>query len=53
MIHGLLHLIGYEHEGTRKGAQAMARKQKELLEKCRNTGMMERWKNGVKTKIKP
>ena len=31
MIHGLLHLVGYEHEGTRKGAQAMARKQKELL----------------------
>jgi hypothetical protein len=30
MIHGLLHLAGYEHEGTRKGAQAMARKQKEL-----------------------
>jgi len=31
MIHGLLHLVGYEHEGTRKGARKMARKQKELL----------------------
>ena len=31
MIHGLLHLVGYEHEGTRKGAQEMARKQRELL----------------------
>jgi probable rRNA maturation factor len=31
LIHGLLHLAGYEHEGTRKGAQEMARKQKELL----------------------
>ena len=31
MIHGILHLLGYEHEGTRKGALEMARKQKELL----------------------
>jgi probable rRNA maturation factor len=31
MIHGLLHLVGYEHEGTRKGAREMAAKQKELL----------------------
>jgi probable rRNA maturation factor len=31
MIHGILHLLGYEHEGTRKGAREMALKQKELL----------------------
>lgn len=31
MIHGILHLMGYEHEGTKKGARAMAVKQKELL----------------------
>lgn len=31
MIHGILHLLGYEHEGTKKGAQEMANKQKELL----------------------
>jgi len=31
MIHGILHLIGYEHEGPRKRAQEMALRQKELL----------------------
>jgi len=31
MIHGILHLVGYEHEGTRKGAREMALKQRELL----------------------
>jgi rRNA maturation RNase YbeY len=31
MIHGILHLLGYEHEGTKKGARAMATKQKELF----------------------
>jgi probable rRNA maturation factor len=31
MIHGILHLVGYEHEGTRKGAQEMSIKQKELF----------------------
>jgi probable rRNA maturation factor len=33
MVHGILHLIGYEHEGTRKGAREMALKQKELFQK--------------------
>ena len=33
MIHGILHLIGHEHEGTRKGAREMALKQKELFQK--------------------
>lgn len=31
MIHGVLHLIGYEHEGTKKGAREMTLKQKELF----------------------
>ena len=31
MIHGVLHLIGYEHEGTKKGAREMAVKQRELF----------------------
>ena len=33
MIHGILHLLGFEHEGTKKGARQMAQKQKELLMK--------------------
>ena len=33
IIHGILHLLGYEHEGTRKGARQMALKQKELFKK--------------------
>jgi probable rRNA maturation factor len=31
LIHGILHLLGYEHEGTRKGSHEMALKQKVLL----------------------
>ena len=31
MIHGILHLLGYEHQGTKRGGQEMAIKQKELL----------------------
>ena len=31
MVHGILHLVGYEHEGTRKGAREMALKQNELF----------------------
>ena len=31
MIHGILHLVGYEHEGTKKGSNQMALKQKELF----------------------
>jgi probable rRNA maturation factor len=31
MIHGVLHLMGYEHEGTQKGAREMVLKQKELF----------------------
>jgi probable rRNA maturation factor len=33
MVHGVLHLIGYEHEGIKKGAREMALKQKELFER--------------------
>jgi len=38
MVHGILHLLGYEHEGTRKGALEMAKKQKELLRRVTETG---------------
>jgi ssRNA-specific RNase YbeY (16S rRNA maturation enzyme) len=31
MIHGILHLVGYEHEGSRKGVREMALRQKELF----------------------
>jgi probable rRNA maturation factor len=31
MVHGVLHLVGYEHERTRKGAREMTIKQKELF----------------------
>jgi ssRNA-specific RNase YbeY (16S rRNA maturation enzyme) len=31
MIHGILHLLGYEHKGTKKGFREMTRKQKELF----------------------
>ena len=41
MIHGILHLIGYEHEGTRKGAQEMTLKQKELLEQVIKAGILK------------
>ena len=32
MVHGVLHLIGYEHEGTKKAAREMAVKQKALFD---------------------
>ncbi len=38
MIHGILHLLGYEHEGSRKGAHEMALKQKELFKKVMERG---------------
>jgi rRNA maturation RNase YbeY len=31
MIHGILHLLGYEHEGSRSKAMVMRRKEKEIL----------------------
>lgn len=33
LIHGLLHLLGYDHEKTRKEAQIMEKKEKYYLEK--------------------
>lgn len=41
MIHGVLHLIGYEHEGTRKGAREMTLKQRELFDQVIKTGILE------------
>ncbi len=38
MVHGVLHLIGYEHEGTKKGAREMTFKQKELFQCVRKSG---------------
>ena len=32
VIHGILHLLGYEHEGRKKEAREMAIKQKELFQ---------------------
>jgi len=32
MVHGILHLVGYEHERTRKEAREMTIKQKELFQ---------------------
>jgi probable rRNA maturation factor len=34
IVHGVLHLIGYEHEGTKKGAREMTLKQKQLFRKA-------------------
>jgi len=31
MIHGILHLLGYDHEGMKRGSRPMALKQKELF----------------------
>lgn len=31
MIHGILHLLGYDHEGVKRGSRPMALKQKELF----------------------
>ena len=38
MVHGVLHLMGYEHEGTKKGARQMTLKQKELFQCVRKSG---------------
>jgi len=41
VIHGILHLLGYEHEGRKKEAREMAAKQKELFQKCHNIGILD------------
>ncbi len=32
LIHGILHLLGYEHEGSKKEAREMTLKQKEIFQ---------------------
>jgi probable rRNA maturation factor len=41
MIHGVLHLIGYDHEGTKKQAREMTLKQKELFQHVIKAGILE------------
>lgn len=41
LIHGILHLIGYEHEGAKQEAKEMAIKQKELFQTCQNSGILD------------
>ena len=41
MVHGVLHLIGYKHEGTKKGADEMTLKQRELFRRVIKTGRSE------------
>jgi probable rRNA maturation factor len=40
VIHGVLHLIGYEHEGTKKEAREMALKQRELFQQVMQAGLL-------------
>lgn len=40
MIHGILHLLGYEHEGTRKEALEMTTTQRELLGQVMKAGIL-------------
>ena len=37
MIHGILHLVGYDHEGSRKEAREMTMKQKEIFQRVIKT----------------
>jgi rRNA maturation RNase YbeY len=32
LVHGVLHLVGYDHERSKKEARRMRRKERELLE---------------------
>ena len=41
IVHGVLHLIGYEHEGTKKGAREMTLKQKEVFRQVIKTRILE------------
>jgi len=50
MIHGILHLIGHDHEGSRKEAREMATKQKELFQQVKKAGILEYWKTGIMKK---
>jgi probable rRNA maturation factor len=37
MVHGVLHLMGYDHEGTKKDSKEMAYKQKQLFHHATQT----------------
>jgi ssRNA-specific RNase YbeY (16S rRNA maturation enzyme) len=41
MVHGVLHLIGYDHEETKKGAKEMAFKQKEIFQRMMKTVILD------------
>ena len=41
IVHGVLHLIGYEHQGKKKEAREMALKQKELFQQIMETGKLK------------
>lgn len=41
LIHGILHLLGYEHEKGKKEAREMSIKQKELFQECRKSGILD------------
>jgi probable rRNA maturation factor len=36
LVHGILHLMGYDHETSEKDARIMAEKSRELMELIRN-----------------
>lgn len=40
LIHGILHLLGYEHERGGRGAREMSLKQKGLFEQCHQSGLL-------------
>lgn len=40
MVHGVLHLIGYDHEGTKKEAMEMALKQRQLFQQISKAGIL-------------
>ena len=38
LVHGILHLLGYDHEKTEKEARRMEQKSNEVLEQIKNSG---------------
>jgi rRNA maturation RNase YbeY len=38
MIHGILHLLGYDHETDEEDARQMAEKSRDLMEQLRASG---------------
>lgn len=41
LIHGILHLLGYEHERGRKEAKEMTSREEALFEQCRRWGLLD------------